>query len=148
MARAVGELIIDETDRRLIALLRANSRTGAAVLAKTLGVSRGTVQNRLRKLEQAGVIRRYTIELGNEAPDTELRAWMSLRMDANQSRRVIAQLMGEPAVRALHDTNGRWDLLADLAAPSLSELSAALERIRTIKGVQASETSLHLATFR
>jgi DNA-binding Lrp family transcriptional regulator len=51
-------------------------------------------------------------------------------------------------VFALHDTNGRWDLLAELRVGSLAELSAVLERIRGIDGVSASETSVHLQTFR
>ena len=49
---------------------------------------------------------------------------------------------------ALHDTNGRWDLLAELSAGSMTELSQVLERIRLIKGIQSTETSIHLATYR
>jgi DNA-binding Lrp family transcriptional regulator len=60
----------------------------------------------------------------------------------------VRALLGEPGVAALHDTNGRWDLLAELRVGSLAELSAALERIRRIPGVSATETSVHLQTFR
>ena len=56
--------------------------------------------------------------------------------------------VGEPGIAALHDTNGRWDLLAELRVGSLAELSAVLERVRRIPGVSASETSVHLQTFR
>ena len=48
----------------------------------------------------------------------------------------------------LHDTNGRWDLLAELRAGNLSELSQVLERIRLIRGISSSETSIHLETYR
>jgi hypothetical protein len=51
-------------------------------------------------------------------------------------------------VAELHDTNGRWDLLAELRATSLTELSQVLERIRLIRGISSTETSLHLATYR
>jgi len=57
-------------------------------------------------------------------------------------------LLGEPGVAALHDTNGRWDLLAELEAASMSELSQILERIRLIKGIRSTETNIHLTSYR
>lgn len=69
-------------------------------------------------------------------------------MEGNETRAVIASLLGEPAVAELHDTNGRWDLLVGLRAANLTELSTVLERIRLIKGIQSSETSIHLKTYR
>jgi DNA-binding Lrp family transcriptional regulator len=73
---------------------------------------------------------------------------MSVAVEGNQTRAVIASLLGEPGVAELHDTNGRWDLLAELRATSLAELSQVLERIRLIRGISSTETSLHLATYR
>jgi DNA-binding Lrp family transcriptional regulator len=69
-------------------------------------------------------------------------------VEGNQTRLVIASLLGEPGVAALHDTNGRWDLLAELEATSMAELSQILERIRLIKGIRSTETNIHLATYR
>ncbi|MCP8940310.1 Lrp/AsnC family transcriptional regulator [Alsobacter sp. SYSU M60028] len=139
---------MDDTDARLIALLRHNARASVAELAATLGVSRGTVTNRMRKLEKDHVIRGYQALVGPEAEPNVIRAWMSIQIEGNQSRAVVRRLLGEPGVEALHDTNGRWDLLAELRAASMAELSAVLERIRLIKGIHATETSIHLSTFR
>ena len=50
-------------------------------------------------------------------------------------------------VASLHDTNGRWDPLAELHAVSIAELSEILERVRTIKGIETTEASIHLQTF-
>jgi len=52
------------------------------------------------------------------------------------------------AMTALHDTNGRWDLLAELCAQSLADLSQVLERVRLIKGIATTETNVLLASFR
>ena len=139
---------MDETDRKLIAMLRADARTPVATLAAKLGVSRGTVTARLRKLEDAGTIVGYTLRLRPEAEPDRIRAWMGIRIDGNTSRAVVAALLGEPGVEALHDTNGRWDLLAELRAENLKELSDILERIRLIRSIQTTETSIHLATYR
>jgi DNA-binding Lrp family transcriptional regulator len=139
---------LDETDQRLIALLRQDARLPAATLADKLGVSRGTVANRLRRLEDAQVITGYTVRLRPDAEPQRIRAWMGVQVEGNQTREVVAHLLGEPGLAALHDTNGRWDLLAELRAASTAELSQVLERVRLIKGIRHTETSILLATYR
>jgi len=119
-----------------------------AALAHKLQVSRGTVTNRIARLEDQGIIVGYTVRLRPDAQPNEIRAWTSIAVEGNETRMVIASLLGEPAVAELHDTNGRWDLLVGLRAANLTELSTVLERIRLIKGIQSSETSIHLKTYR
>jgi DNA-binding Lrp family transcriptional regulator len=139
---------MDELDQSLIGLLRQNARMNVADLAYKLKVSRGTVTNRIRKLEDTQVILGYTAKLRPESEPNSIRAWMEVLVEGNQTRLVIASLLGEPGVAALHDTNGRWDLLAELQAASMAELSQILERIRLIKGIRSTETNIHLATYR
>ena len=112
---------MDDTDRQLISLLRTDARMNVAALAHKLGVSRGTVTNRLRKLEDKQVIVGYTVRLRPEAEPKQIRAWMGVLVEGNQTREVIARLLGEPVVAALHDTNGRWDVLAELRAESMTD---------------------------
>jgi DNA-binding Lrp family transcriptional regulator len=141
-------MAMDDTDRKLISLLRKDARMTAAALAAKLDVSRGTIANRLRKLEDEQVIVGYSVRLRPDAEPATIKAWMSVVVEGNQTRAVIAALLGEPAVEALHDTNGRWDLLAELRAESMAELSNVLERVRLIKGIRNTETSILLATYR
>ena len=124
------------------------SKLTEAWLSERLGVSRGTVNNRLRKLEDSQVILGYTVRLRPEAEPDRIRAWMGVLIEGNTTRQVIASLLGEPGVVALHDTNGRWDLLAEVEAASTKELSDVLERIRLISGIRSTETNIHLATYR
>lgn len=137
-----------KVDPRLIALLRANARLSVADLARKLAVSRGTVTNRMQRLQDAQVIVGYTVRLKPDAEPERIRAWMGITVEGNQSRAVIASLLGEPGVSALHDTNGCWDLLAELQTDSMSGLSQVLERIRLIKGIRGTTTSIHLASYR
>ena len=139
---------MDDLDHQLIALLRQDARMNVADLAHRLKVSRGTVTNRIRRLEDDQVIVGYTVRLKPEAEPERIRAWMGVLVEGNQTRRVISSLLGEPGVSALHDTNGRWDLLAELEVRSMAELSDVLERIRLISGIRSTETSIHLATYR
>jgi DNA-binding Lrp family transcriptional regulator len=139
---------MDATDQQLLSLLRKDARTSVATLAGKLGVSRGTVSNRITKLEDAGTIVGYTVRLRPDAQPNQISAWMSVAVEGNETRSVIASLLGEPGVACLHDTNGRWDLLAELRAGNLSELSQVLERIRLVRGISSTETSIHLETYR
>jgi DNA-binding Lrp family transcriptional regulator len=139
---------MDETDRQLLSLLRQDARLSIANLSHKLAVSRGTVTNRIAKLEDAGVIVGYTVRVRPDVQSNEIKAWMSIAVDGNQTRAVIASLLGEPGVAILHDTNGRWDLLAELRAENLQDLGKTLERIRLVKGISNTETSIHLETYR
>ncbi len=139
---------MDATDQALIALLRQNARLNVADLAHKLKVSRGTVTNRIRKLEDEQVIVGYTVRLRPESEPERIRAWMGVTVEGNRTREVIASLLGEPGVAALHDTNGRWDLLAELEVRSMGELSQVLERVRLVAGIRGTETNIHLASYR
>ena len=139
---------MDALDQQLIGLLRMDARLSVATLAHKLKVSRGTITNRITRLEDQGIIVGYTVRLRPDAHPNEIHAWMSIAVEGNETRAVIATLLGEPGVAEIHDTNGRWDLLASLRAANLSELSTVLERVRLIKGIQSTETSIHLQTFR
>jgi DNA-binding Lrp family transcriptional regulator len=139
---------MDTLDQQLMALLRQDARASVATLAAKLKVSRGTVSNRIAKLEDSGVIVGYTIRLRPDVTPNEITAWMSIAVEGNRTREVVSILLGEPGVAGLFDTNGRWDLLAELRAATLGELAEVLERVRLIKGIGATETSIHLQTYK
>lgn len=139
---------MDDTDRQLISLLRDNARASVASLAKVLRVSRGTVQNRLAKLEADGTIVGYTVKLRPQAENHRIRAFMTVAVQGNHSGELIAALRGDPAVSALHTTNGRWDIVAELQADSLEAFDRVLGRIRMLEGIANTETSLLLSTSK
>ncbi|MGB5345488.1 MAG: Lrp/AsnC family transcriptional regulator, partial [Woeseia sp.] len=97
-------MTIDETDQRLLSLLRSNARTPVVELARQLGISRATVQNRLRRLERDGVIRGYTVKVGSELETPAVRALMSISTENADEAEVIRRLRGNPRVAAVHHT--------------------------------------------
>ena len=139
---------MDDTDRQLIALLRDDARMPVVTLARKLRVARATVQNRLAKLESEGTIVGYTIRLRPEAEAFRIRAIMSIEIEGNHSEDVRRELRGHPNVVALHTTNGRWDIVAELHAQSLEAFDQVLSRIRLLDGIASSETSLLLSTLK
>jgi DNA-binding Lrp family transcriptional regulator len=139
---------MDNTDRRLLSLLRDDARMPVAAMAKSLGVSRGTVQNRLTRLEADGTVVGYTVRLKNAADDERIRAFMTVAVEGNRTDEVLKALRGDPAVCALHTTNGRWDIVAELRSDSLEAVDKVLGRIRLIDGISNTETSLLLSTHK
>jgi DNA-binding Lrp family transcriptional regulator len=138
---------LDDTDRRLLALLRDDARRSASSLAAALGVSRGTAQNRIAKLLREGAIQGFTVRLSQEADGAgAVRAVTTIEIRGRTAAGVLKALKGLPEVRALHTTNGRWDVVAELAAENLEALDRALSRIRLLDGVANTETSILLST--
>ena len=138
---------MDDKDRQLIALLRKNARLPIAALAKALGVSRGTVQNRISRLTSHGTIQGFTIRVRQEAELPRVRAIMMIAVEGERSEQIIKLLRGYPEVAAVHTTNGRWDMVLELNTESLEAFDLALHRIRQIEGIAGSETSLLLSTY-
>lgn len=139
---------MDSTDRQLLSLLRDDARVSVATMAKTLGVARGTVQNRLARLEADGTIVGYTVKLRPQSEEHSIRALMTVAVEGNRTDEVLRALRGDPAVRALHTTNGRWDIVAELRTESLEAVDKVLGRIRLIDGISNTETSLLLSTHK
>jgi DNA-binding Lrp family transcriptional regulator len=139
---------MDDLDRRLIGLLRDNARTSAASLAKSLQVARGTVQNRLAKLERDGTIAGYTIRLRPKIEEQRIVALMTIAVEGNGTEPVLRALRGDPSVVTLYTTNGRWDLVAEIRADTLQSFDQVLSRIRRIEGISGTETSLLLSTHK
>lgn len=139
---------MDDLDRRLLAALRRNGRESLANLAAALGVARATVRARLDRLIASGRITGFSVETPDDPEGRLVRGVMLLAVEGRGTQRAISALLGLPEVRAVHATNGRWDLIVELAAPDLPGLDAVLRSIRLIDGVATSETSLLLSTVR
>ena len=137
---------MDDIDPQLIALLRDDARMPVATLAKKLRVARATVQNRLSRLLQDGAIVGFTVRLRPEAEAHRIRAIMSIEIEGNYGDDVRRVLRGMPNVVALHTTNGRWDMMAELRTDTLESFDSVLNTIRQVDGIANTETSILLST--
>lgn len=139
---------LDDTDTELIAMLRDNARTPVATLAKRLKVARGTVQNRMARLEREGVVVGYSVRLKPQVEAHRIRALMTIAVEGNRSDEVLRALRGHPNVSSLHSTNGRWDFVAELQADTLEAFDRVLGSIRLVEGIASTETSILLSTHK
>ncbi|HEV8500504.1 MAG TPA: Lrp/AsnC family transcriptional regulator [Casimicrobiaceae bacterium] len=132
-------------DRKLLALLRADARESTASIARKLGLSRTTVQERIARLERTGAIAGYTLR----EPDgraTTLSALVLLNVDAKQSERVVRELKSMPSVSALRAVSGVFDYVATVDADTTAELDTELDRIGRLAGIERTQTLVVLST--
>lgn len=137
---------MDQIDQRLIAALRHDARASHSDLAARLGLSRTTVRSRIERLQERGDILGFTIVLKEDVLRDPVRGMTMIAIEGRGTNRIIRQLTGLSEVRAVHSTNGRWDLIVELGTETLEDLDDALSKIRLFEGVVSSETSLLLAT--
>ena len=137
---------MDDLDRKLMGLLRVDARASASKLAAALKVSRGTVQNRIDRMLARGTIQGFTVRARPDVEAERIRAVMCIEIKGERSGAVVKALRGFPEVAAIHTTNGRWDLVAELDTESLSGFSRTLDEIRRIEGIAATETNLLLSS--
>ena len=137
----------DNLDRELLALLRKDARMPISNLAKTLNVSRGTVQNRLDRLLSSGAIIGFTVRAHDELESDSIRAVMMIEVVGKSTTKVIDQLRGISQLEKLHTTNGAWDMVAEIRTSNLAEFDKVLNQVRDIEGIVNSETSILLTSF-
>ena len=125
---------LDATDRKIVAMLQDNARLSTVALAKSVGLSRSTVQERLQRLETAGVIAQYTVRLGQGGDP--LRAWMLLRYaDGFTCDDVMPLLVSLPAVQLCHSVAGEVDLMVLVSVDTPTALADLREHIAAFKGI-------------
>jgi DNA-binding Lrp family transcriptional regulator len=138
--------MLDATDQALLALLRDNARAPLAELARKLGLSRTTVQSRLARLEAQRAVLGYTVVVPSEAEAALVRAHVHITAAPKQSAGIEAALRRIPEVRTLHSVSGPFDLIAVLAATSIGELDALIDRIGALDGVERTTSAIVLST--
>ena len=137
---------VDDLDRRLIGLLRANGRESVVKLAERLGVTRATVNSRIDRLVESGVIIGFSVRVRDVSDPNSVRAIMLIAVEGRSTDQVIRGLRGIPEIGALHTTNGQWDLVAEIICDSLGTFDEVLGIIRGIEGIRDSETSILLSS--
>ena len=137
---------MDKTDERLIGALRHDARASLSDLAILLDLSRTTVRARIERLIQRGDILGFTVVLKEDTLRDPVRGLMMIGIEGRGTDRILRHLQGLSEVRAVHSTNGMWDLIVEIGTDSLDALDAVLAQIRRFDGVVKSETNLLLST--
>jgi DNA-binding Lrp family transcriptional regulator len=133
-------------DEELVALLRVNAREPVAALARKLSVSRTTVQDRLRRLEEQGAIAGYTLKLSKEAQARGISAMVTISVEPRRQIDVAKMIGKLPQVETLHTVSGKFDLMAQVRTATAEDMDKLIDTIGVISGVTEIETAVILST--
>ena len=137
---------MDDTDSRLLAELAQDARASVSTLARRVGLARTTVQARIERLERTGVIAGYTVKLGEATRLDRIKATVLIKFEPRTGPAIMQRLKNMPEVEVAHTSSGRFDLILQVATRNTARLDAVLDEIGVIKGVQSSESLIHLST--
>jgi DNA-binding Lrp family transcriptional regulator len=134
---------MDELDAKILSHLEEDGRASYTDIADKLGVSEGTVRNRVQRLRSDGIIKRFTVEIA----DSERIA--AVVMAAVEPSRNIAAIIAEmPPETEVMEVTGDWDLILRFARPTSEDVNEVLERIRKVEGVTETTTYTVLASHQ
>jgi DNA-binding Lrp family transcriptional regulator len=137
---------ISATDELLLSLLRENARASTAQIARRLNLSRTTVQSRIERLEQEGIISGYTVRVREDFERGYIRAHIMVTVHPKQMTSVVTALRAMPELRVLHSVSGAYDLIAIGVVPSVDAMDQLTDRIGAIEGVERTTSSIVLST--
>ena len=135
---------LDETDQRLVGLLRRNARRTTAALARDLNLSRTAVQARIARLEGDGIIRGYIATIASDIV-TGVSALVTLSITVRPCGRVTDHLSSWPEVERIFSIAGDRDAVLVVSVASPQALSELADRLRTVEGVGDVETTVILS---
>ena len=140
--------MLDDTDRKLIEALQEDSRTSMRKLAEKIGVSFGTVGNRLVRLEERGVIKGYGVRLDADKIGWDLTVVIGLRIVKGQLLEVQHRIAADPRVFGVYDVTGEMDSLIIVRVQDREDLNDFTKTVLSSEGVVRSVTHVVLNTVK
>lgn len=137
---------LTESDTALINHLKVNARASVSEIARKLGVSRTTAQDRLTRLEERGVITGYTVRLGPGQQEARVRAYVMIVFEPRQAASIVSTLKTFSAIESLQSVSGKIDLMAQVTVDTPEALDLLLDKIGAIAGIISTESALVLST--
>ncbi len=136
--------MVDEIDMKILEILKENARTTYVDIGKALGLSEGTVRNRIQSLTDSGAIKRFTVEI---SLGVGVRALIMISVDPQKPTLEISdKVLKLPGVEKIYEVTGEYDVVTVVSSSSIEGLNQTIEEIRVIDGIVKTNTVIVLRT--
>lgn len=136
-------MTLDSIDAKILEVLQENARVSISELSKRINLSLSAVSERLKKLEQSGMIDQYTTVLNSKAMEKSLWALMMVSVDGSLSQKDLFRIVNEsPEILECYFVTGTCDYLIKIATKDTDSLGLIMKKIKEIKGVKSTETNV------
>jgi DNA-binding Lrp family transcriptional regulator len=129
---------MDKKDEKILGILREEGRASYTEIAEEVGVSEGTIRNRVEKMQENGVIEKFTVQTGTRGSKAVVMIKLTTGKDIDQV------LKDFPNKIQIMEVTGEYDLVLEIERPSNQEINNLLDEIRSIEGVDSTETYMVL----
>ena len=140
--------MLDDTDRSIIEVLERDARTSLRRIAEEVDVSLGTVSNRVKKLEENGVIKDYRVILDSDKVGWNLNVVIGLRIEKGRLIEIQEKIARDNRVYGVYDVTGEFDSMVIARARDRSDLDDLSKNVLSMDGVVRSVTHLVLNTVK
>ena len=130
---------LDEIDYKILETLRKDARTPFTEVGRDLGISDATVHVRVNKMMDAGIIKRYTIVVDEEATGRKVRGFALINVNPGSLEDVANQLVKNERVSAVYEIHGPNDIIVKVEAGDLDEMRDLVLKVREIPNVATNE---------
>lgn len=138
---------LDDTDLRILGILRENSRINASVVADSIGMSISAVTERMKKLENSGIVKKYTLALDSKLVGMDVLAFISVSIEhPKYNDAFVAAIADNRHVMECHYITGDFDFMLKIMTASMDGLTDTLNTIKSIQGVSLTRTIVVLST--
>jgi len=135
---------LDKLDHMILKHLRENSRVPYTTIAEFLGISESTIRNRIRKMIDSGIIKRFTIDTVEEGVKAIILIEVSVSTPSPQIAKNISTMKG---VELVFETSGQYDISAILSGPDISSLNRSIDDVRNLKGITNTNSLIVLKSW-
>lgn len=133
---------MDKIDNKIIRILKSDSRVSFVDIGKSMGLSESTIRRRVKNLQDGNVISKFTIEMG-ESNQTSAIVLASVD-SATDTSKISAKLSRLDEVQVVYEITGQYDIATIISASNMSDINAAIDTLRKIRGVTDTNTVIIL----
>jgi len=130
---------MDESDAKILEILKEDSRTKYVEIAKAIGLTEGAVRRRVKKMLEHGVIEKFTIETKSEVAGVIL-----IKIDPTRTKEVATDI--KKVSDKVFEVSGNYDIAALISARTMEQLNRKVDQIRDLPAVMNTNTLIKLAT--
>lgn len=142
----LAEIKITAKDRQLLELLQNNARESNASIARKIGVSRATVQERIQRLEKAEIIQGYSVKINPQKTHRNIEAIVMVLAENKALKATFIELEKMVYIQAIHSLSGEWDWSLFISAPSLEEFHLCITQINEQAGIKSTVSHIIMKT--
>jgi Lrp/AsnC family transcriptional regulator, regulator for asnA, asnC and gidA len=133
---------MDETDKKILKILKDDGRAGYVEIGNQVGLSEGAVRKRVKTLTDEGVIKKFTVKIG-VAEGAQAITLLSTN-PAYPTQEVSKRIQAIPNVETIYEVTGEYDIIAVIVGMNVVEVNECIEKIRTVEGLMKTNTMIVL----